>query len=117
MHGSMPGDSDEKTVELFKCDNIYKSFLMTNSLHTQNWIMPYYKKLVEKSCKKIHDIIVQIGIAVGRINGDGDNVRKVVSENPEKIAENATACRRHIENLLSYRENMRGWLRELLSLM
>jgi len=106
-------DTDEGTVDLFKHEDIFRYFLYKNSIYTQACILPYYKKLGGRSNKDIHDIAVQIDIAVGAITRECETVVKTVKEQPDNIKENAVACRQFIENYIKYRAYMRGWLKEI----
>ena len=107
-------DTDENAVNFFKCDDIFKFALYQNSTYTQKSVLPYYKKLGEKSSRKVNDIAIQIGIAIGGITGESDGLINMDKENPENMAKNAKICRQYIENLINHRENIRGWLRKLL---
>lgn len=112
-------DNDENTVSFFKPvtsfadDGMFRYFLEVNSMYTQKSILPYFKKLGERGNRKVNDIAIQMDIAIGRITGEGGTVRRMVRENPDAVAENAIACRTHIENLIQHREYMRGWLRSI----
>jgi len=107
-------DTDENTISLFRHDNIFNYFLYKNSAYAQNCIVTYYKKLAERSSRKVHDAVVQITLAIGKITGEGEAATKATSDKDANIAETAALCRRYIENFIKHREYLRGWLREIL---
>ncbi|MCL2674504.1 MAG: hypothetical protein FWE92_04150, partial [Defluviitaleaceae bacterium] len=105
-------DTDENTAALFTFNDIYPYALYQNSIYTQQCLLSYYKKLAQHGNRQAHDIMCQITIAVDRITGERDGLNEL--KKPKKYA---AARRQHIENLLAYREYMRGWLRELHNAM
>jgi transcriptional regulator with XRE-family HTH domain len=113
-------DTDENTLDFFKPittladGGLFRLFLDLNAAYTQKSILPYYKRLGGRSSRKVNDAVIQIDIAIGRICDEGDRIRNAIRENPENTAENAAACKTYIENLISHRKNMRGWLKHIL---
>jgi len=106
-------DTDENTVNLFRHDNIFNYFLYKNSIYPQNCIIPYFKKLAERSNRKVYDTVVQMSLAINKITGEGETAVKLAADKEGNIAEAAAACRCYIGNLIKHRENMRGWLRTI----
>jgi len=105
-------DTTEHTLEFFTKRDMYSYALDMNTIYAQNCLLPYYKKLGANNDRRVNDIAIQIGIALGRITSDRPNTGKVIDHDAA-----AAACRKHIENLISHREFMRGWLRELLAVL
>jgi len=108
-------DTDENTVNLFRHDNIFNYFLYKNSVYTQNCVLPYFKKLAEGNSRKVYDTVVQLTLAINKVTGDGEWAVKLAGDKEGNIAEASAACRSFIESLIKHRENMRGWLREILN--
>ena len=99
-------DTTEHTVKLFTFSDIYTYALYQNSIYTQQCMLAYMKKLCGRSNQRVHDAVNQITIAVGRLENDRRDLEKH-RKNPEKYAE---SCRKHIEFILQYRRDLRGWL-------
>ena len=108
-------DTDENTLKLFEMNNIYNYALCQNTVYTQKSILPYYKSLGARSNRGVNDTVIQIGIAIDRITGEGNDIRKAIKNNPENKEKNATACRQHIKNFIKYREYLRKWLQEIIN--
>jgi transcriptional regulator with XRE-family HTH domain len=102
----------EHTIELFTKPDLYTHALYMNTIYAQNCVLPYYKKLGARNNRRVNDIAIQIDIALGRITSDRHNSGKGKDDGAV-----ATAYRKHIENLISHRGYMRGWLRELLEVL
>lgn len=106
-------DTTENTIKLFAVSDIFTHALYQNSIYTQKCIRSYFKRLGERNNHDVNGICIQIGIAVGRIEGDRKNT-DFLKDKPDVYAK---AIRQHIENLLKHREYIRGWLRELVNLL
>jgi len=102
-------DTDEHTVQLFTVSDIHTFALELNSIYAQKCLLPYFRKLGERSNAKVYGIVIQIGIAIDINERERKGLEKC-RKNPKKYA---PACRTHIENLIKYRESLRGWLREI----
>jgi transcriptional regulator with XRE-family HTH domain len=100
-------DTDAHTIELFKVSDIHTWALELNSIYAQKCLLPYFRKLGERSNAKVYGTVIQIGIAIDIIERE----RKGLGNYKKKPKEHAAACRAHIENLIKHREYMRGWLR------
>ena len=103
----------EDTIRLFTKDSIYTYALEINSIYSQKCILPYLKKMGEKNNRQVNDIVIQIGIAIGIIEGDRNKLEDLKSDSVTY----ACACKKHIESLIQHREYMRGWLKELSNLL
>ena len=107
-------DTDENTLNLFRHDNIFNYFLYKNSVYTQDCIVSYYKKLAERSSRKVHDAVVQITLAIGKITSEGEAAAKAAGDKDTSIAETAAMCRRYIENVIKHRKHLRDWLSDIV---
>jgi len=107
-------ETDEKTVDFFKDINELGWYSNLNAILTQKILLSYFKKLDERSSAKVHDAIIYIGLDIERITNENQKVKTMVKDNLNNIAENAAACRAHIENLIKYRQALRGWLRKII---
>ena len=102
-------DTVEHTAAFFTFKDIYSYALFQNTIYTQKCILSFYKNLAQRCGRPVHDVVCQITIAVNRITDERSSLDKL-KKHPAKYA---AACRQHIENLLQYRRDLRGWLREL----
>jgi len=104
-------DTPENAAKLFNFVEMYPYALYYNTIYTQQCMLAWYKALCGRGNQKVHDAVNQITIAVGRLEGSRREIDKLGKKKPtEKYA---AACRAHIENLIKYRESLRGWLREI----
>ena len=101
-------------MNLFRHDNIFNYFLYKNSVYPQNCVIPYFKKLAERSNRKVYDTVVQMDLAIERISIEGEAAVKAAGDKEANISETAAMCRRYIENLIKYRKYLRGWLSIIL---
>ena len=104
-------DTPENTSKLFTFDGIYPYALYQNSIYTQQCMLAWYKALCERGSRAVHDIVNQITIAVGRLEGSRREMDQLRKKKPTEAY--AAACRAHIEFILQYRHDLRGWLREI----
>lgn len=102
----------ESTLKLFHVCDIFTHALYMNSIYTQKCILPYYKKLSISADRHINDIVIQMTIAINRLEGERHGLDSY-KDDYERLAE---ACRQHIESVVKHREHMRGWLRGLLDI-
>ena len=93
------------------CDSnqIYPYALYKNAVYTQQCMRDWYKALCGRSSRQVHDAVNQITIAVGRLEGSRRDLDKLGKKKPTEVY--AAACRAHIEFILQYRQDLRGWLR------
>ena len=103
----------EDTIRLFNENSIYTYALKMNSIYAQKCVLPYFKQLAEKHNRQVNDIVIQIGIAIGIIESDRQQLESLKSD----PAAYASACKKHVEGLLRHREYMRGWLKSLSNLL
>ena len=103
----------EDTIRLFNENSIYTYALKMNSIYAQKCVLPYFKQLAEKHNRQVNDIVIQIGIAIGIIESDRQQLESLKSD----PAAYASACKKHVEGLLRHREYMRGWLKALSNLL
>jgi len=106
-------DTDEHTIQLFTVTDIHTFALELNSIYAQKCLLPYFKKLGERSNAQVYGIVNQIGIAIDIIERERKGLGKL-KKNQKKHAQ---ACRTHIENLIKHRQYMRGWLEEIMGLL
>ena len=92
---------------------MYTYALEMNSIYTQKCILSYFKKLAERNNRQVNDVVIQIGIAIGIIEGDRNRLQSLASD----AEQHASACKKHIEGLIQHREYMRGWLKQLAELL
>ena len=104
-------DSPENAAKLFNHVEMYPYALYYNSIYTQRCMLAWYKNLAGRESQKVHDAVNQITIAVDRLESSRREVDKL---GKKKATEKyAAACREHIEFLLQYRRDLRGWLRDI----
>ena len=90
---------------------IYPYSLYQNSVYTQQCMLSWYKALCGRSNQKVHDAVNQITIAVGRLENSRREMDMLKKNTPtEKYA---AAYRAHIEFILQYRRDLRGWLKDI----
>jgi len=106
-------ESLEWVQDTFTKGDMYVQALYMNTIYTQKCILSYFKKLAERKDAKINHIVALMTIAIGRIEGERNSLGHLENE-PEKYA---AACRLHIENLIKHREDMRGWIKEIIELL
>lgn len=106
-------DTHENTAKLFSCSDIFSFALLQNSIYTQKCLLPYYKKLGGKYSGEVHSVTCQISIAIGKIDGERNELKNL----KDKPKEYAAACRKHIESLIKHREYIRGWIKEIIDLL
>jgi len=101
-------NTPENAAKLFTFDGIYPYALYQNTIYTQQCMLAWYKALCGRSSRAVHDAVNQVTIAVGRLESSRREVDKLGKKKPtEKYA---AACRAHIEFILQYRRDLRGWL-------
>ena len=71
------------------------------------------KNYAERNNRQVNDIVIQIGIAIGIIESDRNQLESLKSDTMAY----ASACKKHIEGLIQHREYMRGWLKKLSDLL
>ena len=91
--------------------HIYPYALYQNSIYTQQCMLSWYKALCGRSNQKVHDAVNQITIAVGRLENSHREMDKLKKK--KSTDKYAAACREHIEFILQYRRDLRGWLGEI----
>ena len=110
-------DTPEHTMELFGMTNMYSYALHQNSIYTQRCLQSWFKRLGARHNREINGVTIQIGIAVDRIAAERqalDELKQKKRQKPEQFREAAV---KHIDNLLQYREDLRGWLTALEGLL
>ncbi|MCL1952711.1 MAG: hypothetical protein FWF60_07775, partial [Oscillospiraceae bacterium] len=105
-------DSPEHAAALFTVCDIWTYALYQNSIYTQQCMLAWYKALCVRSSQKVHDAVNQITIAVDRLEGSRKEIDKLGKKKPTETY--AAACRAHIEFILQYRRDLRGWLRMIV---
>ena len=101
-------DTPEHAAKLFNHVEMYPYALYYNTVYTQQCMLAWYKALCGRSSRAVHDAVNQVTIAVGRLESSRREVDKLGKKKPtEKYA---AACRAHIEFILQYRRDLRGWL-------
>lgn len=106
-------DTTEKTIKINSYDTFFSIFLLMNSLYAQQCTIPYYKKLAQTRGTEIHDIVIQLDLAINEIEEERNKLGALKGD-PEAYAD---AWRHHIENLIEHRKITRNWLEELLKLV
>ncbi|MBQ4574632.1 MAG: helix-turn-helix transcriptional regulator [Clostridia bacterium] len=111
-------DTPENALNNMLVSDMYTYGLEMNSIYTQKAVMPYFRKLGEKSPKSVDNTVIQIGIAVNNLTSDRSAVinrlnvlRNDISEKGDEIVR---LCRGHIESIIRYRTWLRGWFGELI---
>ena len=107
-------DTPETIAALeMKGNEIYNYALYKNSIYTQQCMRDWYKTLCGRSSQKVHDAVNQITIAVMRLENSRRDLDELKKKKPtEKYA---AAYRAHIEFILQYRRDLRGWLRDIVA--
>ena len=83
------------------------------TVYAPNRVLPYYDKLGARTGRRVNDIAAQMDGALLRLSNERHGFRDATEHGDAYAA----ACRAHIENLIRHRENMRGWLRELKTIL
>jgi len=98
-------------IAAYERNEIYPYALYRNSIYTQQCMRDWYKNLSGRANQKVHDAVNQITIAVMRLENSRREMDKHRKKRPSE--KYAAACREHIEFILQYRRDLRGWLGDI----
>lgn len=103
--------TSEGVHRYFKEMNLYNYALEMNTIYTQWHILSYYRKLSARHSVQMNDVVNQIRIAIGNLSNERKGLGSLQGEEFER------ACRCHIENVITYRDWLRGWLNDICKLI
>lgn len=102
-------DTPEHALNLIAEKDLFSYALKMNTIYTQNHLLHYYKRLSESNSGRVNDIVIQIGIAIGIITEERNQIEQYRSE-PDTFLIKA---REHIQHIIDYRNHLRGWITNL----